>query len=74
MERKKLIVAGPVRFWHPYCLEISIFKISEKDMIRKRDLHPQVAPSDYKNTIFPPLKFQTKDVVPNFSANRTIVT
>jgi hypothetical protein len=55
--KKRLNVASPVRFWRPYCFEVSIFEIPEKDMIRKRNLHSQITPSDYKNTIFPALKF-----------------
>jgi len=53
----RLNVAGLVRFWHPYCLEVSIFEIPEKNMIRKRNPHPQIEPSGYKITVFLTLIF-----------------
>jgi len=53
----RLKVAGLVRFWHPYCLEVSIFEIPEKNMIWKRNLHPQIEPSGYEKAVFLTLKF-----------------
>jgi hypothetical protein len=53
----RLNVAGLVRFLSPSCLQVSIFEIPEKDMIRKRNLYPQIDPSGYEKAVFLTLKF-----------------